>query len=371
MIETEQLTKKDIKNSKLISSVLAGERRFGFLLGDCIEILKEIPDESIDCVITSPPYWQLREYDVKDEHQSVLIGYEDDPNDYVKNLVTVFSQVKRVLKPDGSLWLNLGDKFKNKNLMLMPARVAIAMQDDGWVLRGDIIWDQMKGTQSAQDRMRDVYEHVYHFVKTRKYFFDADAVKIKPQKNASLVNGSITSATGVTGKKYKEHIAASTVLSEQEKQNALNALDEILAKMKRGEIVDFRMTIRGAQRSYHSESTKISGRAKELETKGYFFLMMKSSGFMPADVWRIVPEDKWRKDAHCAVFPEELLQTPINGTSRPGGIVLDPFSGTGSTVCAALKLGRRGIGIDLSKSYLDISETRIKEAFNGTYKLLL
>lgn len=129
--------------------------------------------------------------------------------------------------------------------------------------------------------------------------------------------------------------------------------------MRKGEVVDFRMTIRGEQRAYHSDNKVISGRAKELNDKGYFIMKMKKRGFLPSDIWRIVLEDTWRKDTHCAVFPEELLQTPILETCPEGGIVLDPFSGTGSTVEAVMKLGRKGIGIDLSRQYTEIAPKRL------------
>jgi DNA modification methylase len=355
---------------EITSEVITGHRQFAFLCGNCLDILKEFPNNIIECVITSPPYWQLREYDISENLNGHLIGNESQPEEYVEKLVTIFNEVKRLLKSDGSLWLNLGDKYHNKNLMGMPWRVALAMQNEGWILRNDIIWDQMKGTQSVKDRMRDVYEHIFHFVKSRKYYFDAEAVRIKPKKSAVLVEDKPISATGVSGKKYKELIQNSPYLDEDEKKNALKALSYVLNTMKDGEIVDFRMTIRGHQRTYHSESTKISGRAKELENKGYFFILMRSNGNLPPDIWRIVPEDKWREDAHCAVFPEELLSIPIKSTSRLGGIVLDPFSGTGSTVAAALNLGRKGIGIDLSESYIKISETRIGRSLNGYSKLL-
>ncbi|MCS6987888.1 MAG: site-specific DNA-methyltransferase [Chloroherpetonaceae bacterium] len=351
----------------MISQVIRGERRYAFALGDCLDVLRKMPDESVECVITSPPYWKMRDYDVRN---GSLIGDEEDPKDYVKKLVIIFNEIKRVLKSDGSLWLNLGDKFHNKNLMGMPWRVALAMQDEGWILRADIIWDQMKGTQSVKDRMRDVYEHIFHFVKSRKYYFNADAIRVKPSKSAVVTDSRTISATGVSGVKYREQILKSECLSEKEKENALKALDDMLNRVRSGELVDFRMTIRGQQRTYHSDSVKISGRAKELAEKGYFFITMKADGFLPSDIWRIVPEDKWRKDAHYAVFPEELLFTPIKATSRPDGIVLDPFSGTGSTVAAALKLGRRGIGIDLSETYVKISEERIHSDFNGSYGLL-
>ena len=149
-------------------------------------------------------------------------------------------------------------------------------------------------------------------------------------------------------------------MSQTEKENALQALNATLDEMRSGEVVDFRMTIRGEQRIYHSESTKISGRAKELRDKGFYIMKMRKKGYLPSNIWRIVPEDTWRKDTHCAVFPEELLQLPIQSTCPVGGLVLDPFSGTGSTVDAAVKLGRRGIGIDLSRQYTEIAKKRLQ-----------
>lgn len=330
--------------------------------GDCREVLPCIPQESVDCVITSPPYWNQRDYHVEHQERHRLLGNEISHLDYVKNLVDIFAQVKRMLKSGGSLWLNLGDKYVNKNLMGLPWRVAIALQDDGWILRNAVVWDQMKGTQSAGDRLRDIYEHVFHFVKQKKYYYAADEIRIRPPVKASNRNGLIVSATGVSGKKYRQQIADSKELSSLEKKQALEALENVIEEMRKGEIVDFRMTIRGYQRTFHSDNGEVSGRAKELEAKGYFILKMGANGHLPSDIWRIVPEDKWRKDSHYAVFPEELLVTPIKATCPEDGIVLDPFCGTGSAPCTALKLGRRAVGIDISQRYLQIASDRINEA---------
>lgn len=289
----------------MISEVLEGKRQFCFEVGDSLQILKQIPDKSVDCVITSPPYWQQRIYEDYDGEMSDIIGSEEKPEEYVENLMTVIREIYRILKDEGSFWLNIGDKFVDKCLMGIPWRVALEMQKEGWILRSDIIWDQMKGTQSCKDRMRDIYEHVFQFAKKKKYYFDADAVRIIPENDAYEKDGQIISATGVSGKKYLKQIETSTVLSDEERNNALNALNETLEEMRRGEVVDFRMTIRGEQRTYHSENKKVSGRAKELNEKGYFIMKMRKTGFLPADIWRIVPEDTWRKDTHCAVFPEE------------------------------------------------------------------
>ena len=344
----------------MIKDVLDGQTKYWFEVGDSLKVLKKMPDKSIDCVITSPPYWQQRIYEDYDGEIADIIGSEDTPELYVENLMKVIREVKRVLKDEGTFWLNIGDKFVNKGLMGMPWRVALEMQKEGWILRSDIIWDQMKGTQSCKDRMRDIYEHVFQFVKKTKYYFVGDSIRIVPEKDAHEKDGQIISATGVSGKKYNRQIKTSTVLSEEEKTNALNALNETLEEMRSGEVVDFRMTIRGEQRTYHSESQKVSGRARELNEKGYFIMKMRKKGFLPSDIWRIVPEDTWRKDTHCAVFPEELLKTPILSTCPKGGIVLDPFSGTGSTVHAAVLLERKGIGIDLSNQYTEIAKRRLQ-----------
>ncbi len=343
-----------------IEQVLSGKEDYIFIEGECLNILKKIPNESINTVITSPPYWQLREYDTV-LNSEYIIGNEREPHQYVEKLIKIFNEIKRVLKKDGSFWLNLGDKYYNKQLMGIPWRVALAMMEEGWILRNDIIWDQMKGTQSAKDRLRDVYEHVFHFVKSKKYYYAHDEIRITPLKKPKMYNGEMVSATGVSGKKYFKQIEMSTVLSAEEKESALKALNEVIFDMTAGKIVDFRMTIRGVQRTFHSDKTNISGRALELEKKGYYILKMGANGFLPSDIWRIVPEDQWREDAHYAVFPEELLLNPIKATCPKGGIVLDPFSGTGSTVITALKLGRKGIGIDLSSKYNELAEKRISD----------
>lgn len=332
---------------------------YKFILGDCLSVLKQMDDNSVDCIITSPPYWGMRAYDNEEDENE--IGNESDFKQYVDALTSVFNEAKRVLKKEGSLWLNLGDKYHDKKLMGMPWRVAISLIDNGWILRNDVIWHQLKGTQSCKDRLRDTYEHVFHFVKNKKYFYDADAIRIKPSKEPKISENGTTSSTGVTGKKYRKLIHESEVLTAQEKINAENALDEVLAEIRAGIVNDFRMTIRGAQRAWHSDNTKISGRAKELVNKGYYIMRIYAKGHLPSDVWNIVTEDTWRTDSHCAVYPEELLRIPLLATCPVGGIVLDPFNGTGTTVSAALKLGRRGIGIDLSPEYIRISEERIQK----------
>lgn len=349
-------------DARMLNEVLEGKRLYVLETGDCLNLLARLPDCSIDCAITSPPYWRQRIYEDFGREISGAIGSERTPDEYVESLMRVIREVKRVLKPSGTFWLNLGDKFHNGCLMGMPWRVALAMEREKWILRSDIVWDQMKGTQSCTTRFRDMYEHVFQFVKQMRYRFDADAVRIPPRAYAREVDGNAVSATGVTGRKYLEQIKDSKCLTEEERNSALDALNEALEEMRRGEIVDFRMAIRGVQRSFHGTSGKISGRAKELQDKGWYIFKSGSKGSLPSDIWRIAPEDTWRKDAHYAVFPEELLRIPILSTCPEGGIVLDPFSGTGSTVCAAVRLGRRGIGFDISREYTETAGRRLKQA---------
>lgn len=344
-----------------VAKVFRGETSCALLHGGAQFLLKTLPTRSIDCVITSPPYWHQREYDVGPLYASALIGEEKDPETYVERLKGVFREVKRVLRTDGSLWLNIGDKYSGKNLMGMPWRVALSLQQDGWILRNDVIWEKLKGTESVKDRLRHVYEHIFHFVKSDDYYYDADAIRIEPRGRPTTLNGSMVSATGVSGRRYRQQILGSKMLSEEEKRDAFAALDRALSEMREGIIVDFRMTIRGQQRTLHSNKSSVSGRAKELERKGYFILKSSSKGFIPSDIWRIVPEDEVRKgNNHYAVFPRELLRIPILATSRPGGVILDPFVGQGSTVIAALEYRRRAIGIDLSTDYLNTARSQLR-----------
>lgn len=330
--------------------------RFLFVVGDAYQSLKHLPDASVDCVITSPPYWNQREYTVAGE-----IGGEATLQQYVTTLLQVFSEVFRVLKPTGSFWLNLGDTYKNKNLCGIPWRVALALQDEqNWILRNSVVWNKVKGNpDNSKDKLRNMHEFIFHFVKERQYYYLVDAVRKNPG-TSSVRNGQIVSATGVTGVNYKRQILRSTELSESEKSAALDALETVLRKVADGVIPDFRMVIRGQQRTTHSNSTKVSGRAAELERKGFYILEYSGAGSKPGDVWEIVPEDEWRKDSHYAPFPEELCVMPIKLTCPPEGIVLDPFAGTGTAIVAAVKLGRRGIGIDLNQEYLETAHSRLE-----------
>lgn len=338
---------------KIAEYLASSEKLPLFLQGDSLEVLKLFPANSIDCCITSPPYWGKREYD------NGGIGLESSYQEYMDNLLSIISQLKRVLKPTGAFWLNIGDSYKDNSLLGIPWRIAIKMMENGWLLRNDIIWNKHKGGLSpSKNRFGSVYEDFFFFVKNKKYYFNDKAIRSKPRE-ALVKNGAVVSATGVSGIRYKRQIELSTSLSDEEKQNAYMELEKVLERIKKGELSDFRMVIRNQQRTTHSNSTIVSGRAKELLCKGFYFLFYNPDGTMPDNVWDIVPEDTQKRGEHYAAYPEELCIFPIKATCPPDGVVLDIFSGTGTTMKVAFELGRKSIGIDMSDAYNTLAKERI------------
>lgn len=329
-----------------------------FIQGDALNVLANLPNDCIDCVVTSPPYYMKRQY------LGGGIGLENTYQQYIDNLLAIIEEVYRVLKPTGSFWLNIGDSYKNKQLLNIPYRVAIRMQDEQkWILRNTVVWDKMKGAMSqSKDSLGCEYEPLFHFVKKRSgYYYDSDSVRKKP-RSAHVENGAVVSATGVSGVRYRRKIELSTELTEEQRTNAYQALDEVLERIKKGELSDFRMVIKGAnQRVTNGDTTNLSGRAKELRDKGFYFLFYNPNGSMISDVWQIIPEDTQGRKLHFAPFPEDLVKTPIVLTCPPNGIVLDPFVGTGTTSYVATQLGRRSIGIDMAQEYLELAEDRCSE----------
>jgi DNA modification methylase len=323
------------------------------LLGDALDVLRDLPDSSISCVMTSPPYWGKREYD------NGGIGLESDYPDYIQQLANICLEIKRVLKSDGSFWLNIGDTYQNKSLLGIPWRIAFELTDNqGWVLRNHIVWNKIKsGMDNSKDRLGNIHESIFHFVKQPQYYYNVDAIRSKP-RSAKVVNGAVVSATGVSGIRYKRQLELSTELSTAEKNAALEALNKILGEIANGKVSDFRMVIRGYQRTTHSNSEKISGRAKELQDKGFYFLRYHPNGSKPSDVWNILPEDTQKRESHFAPYPVDLCRIPILATCPVEGIVLDPFCGTGTTLVAARQMNRKSIGIDISNQYLELARGR-------------
>jgi DNA modification methylase len=327
-----------------------------FLHGDASPILDELPAASIDCCMTSPPYWGQRSY------SGGGIGLEERYEDYIVHLTAICRKVKRVLKRTGSFWLNIGDAYFKKNLLGLPWRVALALTDQqGWVLRNSIVWNKVKGgPDNAKDKLRNVHELLFHFVQIPKdYFYDVDAAR-RTARSAKVVNGAIVSATGVSGVRYRRQLELSTSLNDEERRNALAALESVLLDVQEGRLSDFRMIIRGQQRATHSDSERVSGRARELQEKGFYFLKYHPNGSKLSDVWDILPEDTQKRKGHFAAYPEDLCKTPILTTCPGDGIVLDPFCGTGTTNYVAFCLGRKSVGIDVSAEYIRMAAERCR-----------
>jgi site-specific DNA-methyltransferase (adenine-specific) len=341
-----------------LQGIAASRRGEGFALvcGDALEVLRALPTGSIDFCMTSPPYWGQRDYDVDG------IGLETTSADYVESLVAVFAEVYRLLKPTGSLWLNIGDAYAAKSLLGLPWRLALRLTDDiGFKLRNEVIWHKVKGgPDNSKDKLRNMHEHVFHFARTTKPYFNVDAIRSTP-RTSTIRDGKVISATGVSGVRYNRQIDFSTVLSEEEKANARAALKRILEDVAAGKLSDFRMIIRGQQRATHSDKERVSGRARELKDKGFYFLKYHPNGTKPGDVWDIIPVDTHGRAGHFAAYPEDLCKRPILATCPPDGIVLDPFCGTGTTLKVARDLGRGAIGVDLSPEYLRLAWNRCSQ----------
>ena len=325
-----------------------------FLCGNSLDVLRNFPDSSIDFCMTAPPYWGHRQYVQQG------IGLERDYRDYVANLASVCRELYRVLKDAGSFWMNIGDRYQDKRLLGIPWRVALQLTDKGgWILRNDVIWNKVKGgPDNSTDKLRNVHEHLFHFVKRPNgYFYDVDAIRSTPKKSR-VVNGAIVSATGVSGVRYKRQIELSTELTETEKSAAFTALDGMLQQIVEGRLADFRMIIRGQQRATHSDSERVSGRARDLREKGFCFLRYHPRGSKPSDVWDILPEDTQKREMHFAPYPEDLCKTPMLATCPENGIALDIFCGTGTTNLVASHLGRKSVGIDLCREYIASAQQR-------------
>lgn len=273
--------------------------------GTAVKKLRVLPADSIDCVVTSPPYFQQRDYGEKSQ-----IGNEKTPPDYVDAIVNVFAEVQRVLKPSGTCWLNLGDKYRRGNLMGMPWRVALELMDHQWLLRNEIIWHKPNAMpSSAKSRLTVDHETIFLLVKSAEYYYDADAIR-------------------------EPHVT----FSEQ-------------SKMKGGRN-------HFGKRGGTPEKGKNSGSSNMHDAR--WDQAFHPQGRNKRTVWSI-PLSKFR-DAHFAVFPPALVETCIKAGCPEDGVVLDPFCGSGTTLLVAKSLNRNYVGIDCSREYCKMSRKRLKEA---------
>ena len=270
--------------------------------GDAAATLRTMPADWVDTIVTSPPYYRQRNY--KDPNQ---IGGERTPQEYVDRLVGVFAAARRVVKPSGSLWLVLGDKYLNGRQLGMPWRVALALVDDGWILRSDVIWHKPNAMPSSvKTRPTTDHEYVFFLTRSTDYFYDADAVR-------------------------EPHVT----FTEK-------------SRMKGG---------RGhfGRRDGTPETGKNAGNVNLHDAR--WDQAFHPKGRNKRTVWS-VPLSKFR-EAHFAVFPERLVETCVRAASPTGGLVLDPFSGSGTTALVARRLDRHFVGIDSVPEYCEMARRRL------------
>lgn len=357
--------------------------------GDSLEVLRTLPDQSVDCCVTSPPYFGLRDYGQEGQY-----GLEASPAEYVETMRALFSEVRRVLTDDGTLWLNLGDSFSggnrstydvdngktasrghsvarpqtalpSKNLLGIPWRVAFALQDDGWILRSEIIWAKPSGMpESVTDRPTRSHEHVFLFAKSPRYHYDAAAIA---EESAGGAKGSRFD-TGKTaehqlGRSQQGDRAERPQLARARALAAEHGLTEAhFAAMRAVGMSDAgkAITVQTGSGNNTEEATRLAAEAKKA-LGGYYREFLTAGTKNARDVWTIASQPF--AEAHFAVMPPELARRAVVAGCKPGGVVLDPFSGSGTTGLVAGQNGRRYVGIDLSAEYLDLSlETRLQQA---------
>ena len=319
---------------------------------ECLAHLKTMPDECLDCVVTSPPYYGLRDYGCDGQ-----VGLEDTPEAYVQRLVDIFHEVKRCLKPEGTLWLNLGDSYatgttagrqqsknpgvgannpnaqnsvprvgtpqgcKTKDLIGIPWMVAFALRADGWYLRQDIIWAKPNPMpESVKDRCTKSHEYIFLLTKSPKYYFDYEAIQEE--------------ATGYDGRK-------DTTTKGSQKYDNVN-----VAAARGHERLKFKNLADKGQQPNSMHLRRAEGMADE-----QYPVRNKR------DVWSVCPKPS--KEEHYAMYPEELVKYCIEAGCPEGGVVFDPFMGSGTTAAVAKKFDRHYYGTELNPKFYEIAARRV------------
>ncbi len=315
------------------------------LCGDNLELIAELPDNSVQLVITSPPYFQQRDY-------GGGMGNEEEVQEYIDILLRLFQECVRVLKEDGSIVFNIGDKYEDSNLLLVPYRFAIAATGLCSVkLVNEITWVKTNPTpRQYRRRLVSSTEPFFHFVKSDNYFYDINAFLAK-QSAAKKANRKVSSKIG---QRYYELIAESE-LSDAEKAVVRQELAEVIQEVREGRTYSFRMKIRGI----HAEpfGGQIGGRTLQLKKKGFTIIRMHGNKLKRDVIETSVAAIKGNK--HPAIYPVEIIEEFLNLLTPSGAVVLDPFMGSGSTAVACKKLGRHYIGYDINAAYCEDAERRL------------
>jgi site-specific DNA-methyltransferase (adenine-specific) len=315
--------------------------------GDCKEILQLLPENSVDMVITSPPYFQQREYG------GGGIGNEIKVETYIENLVNVFQQCVRVTKKTGSIVFNLGDKYVNGNLLLVPYRFAIAVQKDDLVkLINELTWVKINPTPKQDPKkLISSTEPFFIFAKSNDYYFNKDAFLEYRDK---YMNGNKKRTGNDIGKNYFELIDKSDLLPEQKSQ-AKKELTAVIMEVKDGKIESFRMKIKGLHALPYGGQA--GGRLTQIENKGFTIIKIFGNSIRKDVIESTVETIKG--NIHPAVYPEFIIQELIKLLTKENDIVLDPFLGSGTTAVVAQRLKRNYVGIEIHPEYVEYAKKRI------------
>jgi site-specific DNA-methyltransferase (adenine-specific) len=322
------------------------------LFGDCNDILPTLPSNSVDLVLTSPPYFQQRDYG------GGGIGNEQKVEDYIDNLIKIFCECVRITKTTGTIVFNLGDKYIDGNLLLIPYRFAIEIQKLSIVkLLNELTWVKVNpAPKQCLKKLIPATEPFFIFSKTDDYCFNRDAFL---EYKGKLCGGRKKAGNDV-GKKYFELIEKSD-LSPEEKLQAKKELNEVIMEVKQGKIESFRMKIRGLHALPYGGQA--GGRLTQIENKGFTIIKIYGNSLKKDVIESNVETIKG--NIHPAVYPEFIIQEILKLLTKEGDIVLDPFLGSGTTAVVAQKLRRNYIGIEIYSEYVDYAEKRIKENANN------
>lgn len=330
--------------------VVASQPTCRLLQGDCADVVAELPDRSVDLVITSPPYFQQRSYG------GPGLGNELRIEDYLGELVDTLVRLLRVVKPTGNIVYNLGDKYEDGSLMLVPYRFALRVLETSLVkLVNDITWVKRNPTPHQYGRrLVSSTEPFFHFALSKDYYYDRDAflssAKVAPSR-----------PTPKLGSGYRELIERSE-LSASQRSNALRALDEAIGDVKAGRIHSFRMKIKGIHAPAYGGQD--GGRKIHMDREGFTIIRI-SGNRMKRDVIES-PVGSVKGNGHPAIFPEGIIRELIRLLSPADGTVLDHYVGSGTTLVAALREGRNCVGIELNPEYVRSAERRVLEEVGVT-----
>lgn len=319
------------------------------ICGDALNVLPTFPSNSIDLIITSPPYFMQREYTNNDIRE---IGMEKTTGIYLQILIGVFNECVRVIKPTGNIIWNMGDIYKDKCLQLIPYRFAINVIDHYKDIKliNEITWVKTNPTpRQYNKRLISSTEPFFHFVKSEKYYYNRDAF-------LDYSTPSVKKISKRKGENYRKSIIKSD-LTLKEKFEAIKALNKTLEELQEGAITDFRMKVRGVHKKAFGGQS--GGRNNQMDNSGYTIIKMYGKKLKRDVIESAVANTK--NIDHPAVFPINIIKELILLLSKEEDVVLDPFCGSGQVLIASDLLKRRYLGIDLSEKYCDISKHRLSE----------